>query len=105
MHSVDEVHIRMSWRAEEHFVAGGLAGSGMGGEVSLAEVDLNFNDSPGETPSFGAAGQCTNEHFPEQVACYDAGIASIESLWEDAFAATRHLSLRLPAATPPKSAS
>jgi hypothetical protein len=49
MHSVDEVHIRVTRRTEEHFVTGGLSGSRVGREVSFSKVDLNFNDFPGET--------------------------------------------------------
>jgi hypothetical protein len=105
MHSVDEVDIGVTWRTEEHFVAGGLSGSRVGREVSFSKIDFKFNDSPGKTFWFGAAGQCTNEDFSQEFACYDAGVASIEILREDAFVATRHLSLRLPAAALLKSAS
>jgi hypothetical protein len=77
----------------------------MRGKISLAQIHFYFHDSSRKTLKPCTCGQCTNEDFSQQVACYDAWVASIESLWEDAFDVARHLSLRLPAAAASKSAS
>jgi hypothetical protein len=92
----------MSRRTKQDLIARRLAGCGVRGEISLAEIDLHFDNPAGGSLRPGTAGQCPNENFSQQLSCYDAWITRIKALWKDAFASSRHLRLRLPAATTPE---
>jgi hypothetical protein len=48
MIAVDEVHIGMAGRTKYDCIAQSLAGGGMCGGISLAQVSFNFNDPSGQ---------------------------------------------------------
>ena len=80
MIAVDEIHVRVSRRAEEDSVARGASDEGVRGGIADAGIGFDLDDASGEKFAALAADQ----DFAEQVVGDEAGVAVVEGAGEDA---------------------
>lgn len=79
MHSIREIDVGVTRGSEHHFGAwSSPATRSVRCEVGRREVSLHLDEPAGEL----LAGDLSNQHLAEQVACHDDGIA-VKELWAE----------------------
>lgn len=86
MVAVNEINIRVSWRAKQNGVARGLSGRGMRGGIVGSQIGFDFNNSRDQTLS----PLPPDQKFPQQIRPDDARIAIVKSVGKNAEPGTRH---------------
>ncbi len=80
MIAVDEIHVSVPGRSEDHGISGRFAGGSMGGRILRAEIGFEFHDASGANPAAFLA----NQNFAKKVVGDPTGIAIKESPFENA---------------------
>lgn len=91
MIAVDEVHIGMPGRAEQHRIARGFSDGSMCGRIIGAEVSFDFNDASGKEFAAFAA----DENFAQQIGSNKARIAVVKRTGKDFDSGRGHLELEI----------